>query len=313
MPLRTVAGHPPRGRPPASPAARSPQRACKPSRQCWAPPQPHTRAHSTWVADPDSPHRGRTAGGGGAPDLRRPSQRRKAPPPGTPFRRPHGAHQRLARRGAGAGPPRPHQPHPGHTGRGTPAARPRGRAAGGGIAPDTGRPSQRWKASPCGDDPPPPPRHAAPHGAGEPRGQCWAPTLPQPRPQHAGSGPRQHARRRAAGEGEAPELRHSPQRQKAPGEALPQPPQYATAARKGTTLCGRCWDRHHPRGTQPPQGMQTKATVMGPHTRTPPPTARGWRTLAAPRRRAAGGGRAPGIGHPSQGGHPCYAGGRGGT
>ena len=38
---------------------------------------------------------------------------------------------------------------------------------------------------------------------------------------------------------------------------------------------------HHPRGTQPPQGMQAKGTVPGPHTRTPAPTARGWRTPTA--------------------------------
>ena len=48
-----------------------------------------------------------------------------------------------ARCGAGTRSPRPHRPHPGHTGRGTPAARPRGRTAGGGTAPDTRRPSQR--------------------------------------------------------------------------------------------------------------------------------------------------------------------------
>ena len=34
---------------------------------------------------------------------------------------------------------------------------------------------------------------------------------------------------------------------------------------------------HHPRGTQPSQGMQAKGTVLGPHTHTPAPTARGWR------------------------------------
>ena len=67
-----------------------------------------------------------------------------------------------ARCGAGAGSPRPHRPHPGHTGRGTLAARSRGRAARGGTAPDTGRPSQRWKAPPAGDDLPPPPRRATP-------------------------------------------------------------------------------------------------------------------------------------------------------
>ena len=37
----------------------------------------------------------------------------------------------------------------------------------------------------------------------------------------------------------------------------------------------------NPRGTQPPQGMQAKRTVLGPRTRTPAPTARGWRTPTA--------------------------------
>ena len=69
-----------------------------------------------------------------------------------------------ARCGAGAGSPRPHGPHLGHTGRGTPAARSRGRAAGGGTAPDTRRPTQRWQATPPGNSPRPPPRHAAPTG-----------------------------------------------------------------------------------------------------------------------------------------------------
>ena len=32
------------------------------------PPHPHTRAHSTWVADPNSPPSGRAVSGGGAPD-----------------------------------------------------------------------------------------------------------------------------------------------------------------------------------------------------------------------------------------------------
>ena len=32
---------------------------------------------------------------------------------------------------------------------------------------------------------------------------------------------------------------------------------------------------HHPRGTQPPQGMQAKGTVLGHHNDTPAPTARG--------------------------------------
>ena len=96
-----------------------------------------------------------------------------------------------ARCGAGAGSPRPHRPHPGHTGRRTPAARPRGQEAGRGTAPDNRRPSQRWQATPTGTAP------------------------------------------------------------------------------------------HHPRSTQPPQGMQAKGTVLGPRIHTPAPTARGWRTPTA--------------------------------
>ena len=61
------------------------------------PPHPHTRAHSTWVADPNSPPSGRAVGGGGAPDLRRPSQRWKARPPGMPFRHTHSEQRRPAR------------------------------------------------------------------------------------------------------------------------------------------------------------------------------------------------------------------------
>ena len=38
---------------------------------------------------------------------------------------------------------------------------------------------------------------------------------------------------------------------------------------------------HHPGGTQPPQGMQAKGTVLDPHTHTPAPIARGWRTPTA--------------------------------
>ena len=38
---------------------------------------------------------------------------------------------------------------------------------------------------------------------------------------------------------------------------------------------------HHPHGTQPPQGMQARGTVLGPHTHTSAPTARGWRTPTA--------------------------------
>ena len=159
-------------------------------------PHPHTRAHSTWVADPNSPPSGRAVGGGTAPNLRRPSQWWKAPPPGDalppPPRRATPA-RKGAPCGAGAGSPRLHRPPLGHTGRGTLAARSRGRAAGGGTAPDTRRPSQRWQASPSRGRPPTTPAARSPHRACRPRGQCWAHTPTHPRPQHVGGGPQQPA------------------------------------------------------------------------------------------------------------------------
>ena len=42
-PPTTVAGHAPRGRPPTTPATRSPRRACTPGGQCWAPTPTHPR------------------------------------------------------------------------------------------------------------------------------------------------------------------------------------------------------------------------------------------------------------------------------
>ena len=96
--------------------------------------------------------RGRAVGGGTAPDTRRPSQRRKAPPPGTPLRRPH-SEQRQPARAQAVGPvlgPHARINRTRDTRHGTPVARSRGRAAGGGTAPDTRRPSQRWKAPPPG-------------------------------------------------------------------------------------------------------------------------------------------------------------------
>ena len=68
----------PRGRPPTTPTARSPHRACKPRGQCWAPTPAHLRPQHVG-SRPRQPAGGRAAGGGGRPDLRRPSQRRTAP------------------------------------------------------------------------------------------------------------------------------------------------------------------------------------------------------------------------------------------
>ena len=159
------------------------------------PPHPHIPPHSTWVADPNSPPSGRAVGGGTATDLRHPSQWWKAPPPGTPPPPPQRATpaRKGARCRASAGSPRLHRPHPEHTGRGTLAARSRGQAAGGGTAPDTRRPSQRWQATHPRGWPPTTPAARSPHRACRPRGQCWAPTPTHPRPQHVGGGPQQPA------------------------------------------------------------------------------------------------------------------------
>ena len=229
------------------------------------PPHPHTRTHSTWVADPHSPPSGRAIGGGTAPDLSRPSQWWKAPPPRDTL---PPAPQRAtpasegARCGAGAGSPRPHRLHPGRTGRGTLAARSRGRAAGGGTAPDTRHPSQWWKAPPPGTPFRRPHseqrRPARAHPVGPVLGShahtdhTRDTRVAEPRPPAPENG------RPAEGQRLTPDAPHN--------DGRPPPPGTAPS---------------HPRGTQPPQGMQAKGTVLGPHNHTPAPTARGWRTPTA--------------------------------
>ena len=147
------------------------------------------RGRGEW--DPNSPPGGRAFGGGTAPDLRRPSQWWKAPPPGTPFRHPH-SEQRQPARAHAVGPVMGPHARTDRT-RDTRVAKPWL------PAPEDGRPGEEQRLTPD-----------APHNGGRP---------PPP--------------------GTAP---------------------------------------HHPRGTQPPQGMQVKGTVLGPHTHTPAPTARGRRT-----------------------------------
>ena len=187
MPLTTVAGHAPRGRPPTTPAARSPHRACRPRGQCWAPTPAHRRRQHMG-SGPRQPAKRAGSRGRGVPDLRRPSQRRKVPPPGTPFRHPHSAQRQPARAhalGPVLGPPA----RTNRT-RDTRVAELRP------PAPEDGRPGEGQRLTP-----------EAPHNGG--------------RPSPLGTAP------------------------------------------------------HHPRGTQPLQGMQAQGTVLGPHTRTPVPTAHG--------------------------------------
>ena len=184
---------PPRGRPPTIPAASSPHGACRPRGQCWAPTPTHPRPQHVGGRS-QQPPQGRAVGGGTAPDLRRPSQWWKAPPPGMPFRHPHGVQRRPARAHAVG-----------------PVLGPHARS-------DRTRETQ----------------------VAEP----WLPASEDGRP----------------GEGQrlTPDAPHNVGRPSLPG----------TAPRD-------------PRGTQPPQGMQAKGTVLGPHTHTPAPTARGWRTPTA--------------------------------
>ena len=239
---------------------------------------------------------------------------------------------------AGAGSPRPHRPHPGHTGRGTLAARSRGRAAGRGTAPDTRRPSQWWKAPPPGtpfrqphgeqrqparahavgpvlgphartdrtrDTPDAEPWLPAPEDGRSGKGQRLAPGAPHnsgkhPRPgtpfRHPHSEQRQPARAHAVGPVLGPHTRIDRTRDTRVAEPrLPTPVagrpgggQRLTpgAPHNGGRPPPQGTAPHHPRGTQPPQGMQAKGTVLGPHAHTAAPTARGWRT---PKARSMGG------------------------
>ena len=177
-----------------------------------------------------------TADGGPPRDALLPSPRRATPA------------RKGARRGAGAGSPHPHRPHLGHTGRGTLAARPRGRAAGGGTALDTRRPSQRWQATPPGDRPLPPPRHAAPTGhAGE--GDSVGPPHPHTRAHNMWvADPNGPPSGRAVRGGGAPDLRRPSQRWKAP------PP--------GTPFC-----HLHSEQRRPARALAVEP-VLGPHART---------------------------------------------
>ena len=153
-----------------------------------------------------------------------------------------------ARCGAGAGSPRLHRPHPGHTGRGTLAARSREQAAGGGTAPDSRCPSQRWQATPPRDGPPPPPRHAAPTGHA---GQGDSVGLPHP-PTRAHStwvaDPNSPFSGRTVGGGTAPDLRRPSQWWKAP------PP--------GTPF------RHLHSEQRRPARAHAAGPLLGPHART---------------------------------------------
>ena len=187
-----MAGHPPGDGPPPPPRHAAPTGHAGQGDSV-GPPHQHTRAHSTWVADPNSPRGGRAVRGGTAPDLRRPSQWWKAPPPGTPFRHPHSEQRQPAREHA-VGPVLGPHARTDRT-RDTRVAEPWL------PAPEHGRPGEGQRLTPDtphnGGRPPPPgttptiPAARSPHRACRPREQCWAPTPTHPCPQHVVGGPRQ--------------------------------------------------------------------------------------------------------------------------
>ena len=188
-----MAGQPPADSPPPPPRHAAPTGHAGQGDSV-GPPQSHSRAHSTWVADPNSPPSSRAVRGGTAPDLRRPLQWWKAPPLGTPINDPHRQQ---------------HRPAWSH-------------AVGPVLGPQarTDRTRDTRVAEP------------------------W---LPAPEDGWPGEG--QHL---------TPDAPHNGGRPLPPGTAP-----------------------LHPRVTEPPQGMQTKWTVLGPQTHTAAPTARGWRTPTA--------------------------------
>ena len=180
---------PPPGNAPHRPHGTQPPQGMHAKGTVLGPDTQKNRAHNTWVADPNSPPSGRAVRGGGAPDLRRPSQRWKAAPPGTLFRHPHSEQRPPARAHA--------------------------------VEPVLGP-------------------HARTDRTRNTR--VTVPRLPAPEDWQPGEGQR----------------------------LTPDAPQDTVAGRPppGTPP-------PQPRGTQPPQGVQAKRTVLGPHTHTPAPTARG--------------------------------------
>ena len=244
------------------------------------PPHPHTRAHSTWVAGPNSPPNGRAVGGGTAPDLRRPSQRRKAPPPGTPLCHPHSEERRPARAHAVGLVLGPHAR--------TDRTRDTRDAEPWLPAPEDGRPGEGQRLTPGaphnGGGPPPrvrpptTPAACSPRRTCRPRGQRWAPTPTHPCPQPVGCGPQQPGSRGRDGAW--------PQTSPTMVEGTPprgRPPATPTASNAG------------------PQGRTLWGPAGSPHPHGPHPGHTGRGTLAARSRgRAAGGGTAPDTGRPSQ-------------
>ena len=236
---------PPPGTAPHHPCGTQPPQGMQAKGTVLGPQNPHTCAHSTWVADPNSPPSGRAVGGGTAPDPRRPSQWSKAPPPGTPFRHPHSEQRRPARAHA-VGPLLGPHARTDRT-RDTRVAEPwlpapDDRRPGEGQRLTPGAPHNGGRPAPPGDGPPPPPRHAAPTGDTGPGDGVG---LPHPHTRAHSTwvaDPNSPPSGRAVGRGTAPDLRRPSQWTKAPPRGRPSANHTASnAGPQGRTLWGRCW------------------------------------------------------------------------
>ena len=188
------------------------------------PPHGHTRAHSMWVADPNSPPGGQAVRGGAAPDHRRPSQRWKALPPGMPFCDLHSEQRRPARAHA-VGLVLSPRARTDRT-RDTRVAEPRLPAPEDGLLGEGQRltpdaPHNGGRPPPPGDGPPPPSRHAAPTAhAGQ--GDSVGPPRPHTRAHSTWvADPNRPPSGRGVAGGEAPGLRRPSQQWKAPPQGTP--------------------------------------------------------------------------------------------
>ena len=248
---------PPRGRPSATPTASSvgPQGRTLWGRcrvHCPHRPRPGHAGRGTWLHAPEDerPRKGQCL----TPDA--PHNGGRQPPPGTPFRHPHGEQRRPARAHA-VGPVLGPHAHIDRA-RDTRVAEPWLRA------PEDERPGKGQRLTPGaphnGGKHPPRGRHSASPTASSvgPRGRtlwdrCWVHTPVSTAPgTHGSRNPGCTLRRTsAAGGGTAPDTRRPSQRWKAPPRGRPSAtPTASNAGPQGRTLWGRCWV-HMPASTAP--------------------------------------------------------------
>ena len=237
----------PPGRPPTTPAARSPPQGMKAKGTVLGPhartPAPTASGQRTPTArfvgeqpgedkhlTSDAPHNG----------ARHPLGDATPPPPqgATPARK-------SARCGAGSGSRCPDPPCPGHTGNGSWLPAPRDGRLGEGQRRTSDAPHNAGRP-PSWNGHPPPPRHAAPRRACKPKGQCQSPHARTPAP--TARGQQTPTARREDGQPEQDErLTSDAPRKGARHRPQGSPPTAPTAQKAGSqdrTLWGRCWIPH---------------------------------------------------------------------